>query len=77
METRKNCNNCAWFCHADRRCWAHQFELQDNPLVNHRDWTFAVKDPNLWICMYWTADGLTDEEREDTDALVTMDEVTA
>lgn len=71
----KNCNSCAWFCHADGRCWAHQFELQDNPIVNHRDWTCAVKDPNFALCMHWTADGLSDEERASLyeDALVTME----
>ena len=67
METKKNCNNCAWFCHADGRCYGSwsgcSYEIPD-----------VVKENG---CRDWTADGLEDWEREDADALVTMDEVIA
>ena len=65
---KKNCNNCAWFCHADGRCWKDS--IGENPA-----YPMTVKKD--WYCGCWTFDGLEDWEREDTDALMAMDEVNA
>ena len=58
----KNCETCAWYCHTDGMCYA---PLYTNP----------VEIPEWWgrRCLCWTADGLTKQEREDLDALVTME----
>ena len=53
-----NCNTCAWFCHADGKCYGAAYEG-------------AAVRPN---CADWTSDGLSDEERASLNALVTMEE---
>lgn len=61
METNcKKCNNCAWFCHADHRCYG---------ICN------GGKAPEWSVCGHWTFDGLEDWEREDCEqtALVAME----
>ena len=60
----KNCINCAWFCHADGKCYGVEGVPQGYPTV-----------PNGCECSTWTFDGLKDEEREELDALVTMETV--
>lgn len=54
----KNCMNCAWFCHSDQRCYG---------ICN------GGKAPKWSVCGHWTADGLSDQEREELDTLVTME----
>ena len=63
---KNTCNTCAWFCHSDGRCYGATFEGSRMSL--------ATRETG---CGRWSFDGLKDEEREDADALVTMDEVTA
>lgn len=56
----KNCNSCWWYCHSDGRCFR----------------TAALKGveaPKIQTCNEWAFDGLEDWEREDSDALVTME----
>ena len=57
----KNCNNCAWYCHADGKCYGAASDGTYLPLIN------------TGRCKNWAADGLSDEEREELDALVTME----
>ena len=62
----KKCSNCAWYCHADGRCYgsgpAHRCGAP-----------FAVQmDPRREGCGKWEFDGLEDWER--ADALMTMEE---
>ena len=55
----KNCNNCAWFCHMDGRCYGNAIRIE---------MTTTTTTDNY--CKNWTFDGLGDEERE---ALMTVD----
>ena len=58
----KNCNNCAWFCHSDRKCYGTEARLTGISLP---------KKPKTGTgCFAWSSDGLTDEER---DAFMTME----
>lgn len=57
-----NCNNCAWFCHADGRCYG-----------SDPDGNEALPVLNTGICHNWQFDGLEDWERE-PETLVTMAE---
>ena len=70
----KRCLNCAWFCHADSRCYAHQLEWENHAAVHgytlRFDSTFLVNDPDQVFCCNWSADGLEDWERE---ALMTVE----
>ena len=51
----KKCNNCAWFCHSDSRCYGTmKFTLGEPSSVN-----------KSWYCNNWSFDGLEDWERED------------
>ena len=56
-----NCNNCAWYCHLNGRCYAEA--IQDE---------LAVEVSPDDTCLDWTSDGLTDEEREEY-TLMTME----
>lgn len=48
-----DCKTCAWYCHADGKCYVPLYtEPMDIPEWMRRS------------CLCWTADGLTDEERE-------------
>lgn len=65
---KKNCANCAWFCHADGKCYGSwtgdAYEIPN-----------SVKESG---CRFWSADGLTDEERADLypqEALMTMETI--
>ena len=58
-----NCKNCAWFCHADGMCWAPGAASP---------WEVSETQKNIG-CMGWSFDGLEDWEREELDALVTME----
>lgn len=61
----KMCKNCAWFCHADGKCyWNAIVEELAEPV-----------SPD-GICRFWAFDGLSDQEREEyAMALMTMEEV--
>lgn len=76
MNSCKNCNNCAWFCHRDGKCYGN-----NGTIYGHRTVPETVKLP-YWNecreceyrdypvrCGAWSSDGLTDEER---DAFMTM-----
>ena len=59
----KKCKTCAWFCHADGKCYGTEIRLKGIGLP---------KKPKTGNgCCAWAFDGLEDWERE-TDALVTM-----
>lgn len=66
MTKCSNCNNCAWFCHSDGKCYGATFEGSRMSKA-----TFETG------CGRWSFDGLEDWEREELDALVTVDEVNA
>ena len=57
------CVSCAWFCHSDRKCYGADFKGQELCRATYETG-----------CGKWTADGLSDEEREELDALVTVEE---
>lgn len=48
----KTCFSCAWYCHADHECYAHEFGSMK---ITLRPWN---------NCEAWASDGLGDEERE-------------
>ena len=58
----KKCNNCAWYCHSSSKCYGNAIQ---------EELAFAVKPDDL--CRWWTHDGLTDQEREELDAVMTME----
>lgn len=63
MSICKNCSNCAWFCHADGKCYGTEARLNGIHLP---------KIPKTGDgCCAWTFDGLKEWERED--ALVTKE----
>ena len=62
----KNCMNCAWFCHADGKCYGTPFLLSG--LEVGATLTVPAEDG---CCRQWAFDGLEEWEREDT--LVTME----
>lgn len=64
----KNCNNCAWFCHANGACYGTEFMLTGQEIGVP---IFAPADKGA--CKDWTFDGLEDWEREQTGTLVTME----
>ena len=64
MTNCKNCNNCAWFCHADGKCYVPKGIYVSGRLI-----PFNV---NFACCQDWTSDGLEDWEREEH-TLVTME----
>lgn len=67
----KTCKNCAWYCHGDGRCYAHELERLETfkGYVWHtkQDWSFEVKDSENVFCSLWTFDGLEEWEREDSE----------
>ncbi len=79
--TNKRCTNCAWFCHADGRCYAHQIEWEGfardhkYELRKGFDMSYPVRKPDEVFCMLWTFDGLEDWEREEQPALMTMETI--
>ena len=63
----KKCENCAWFCHTDGKCYGTAARLSG--LV-------PASFPAVWqgsACETWTFDGLEEWEREETEALMTME----
>lgn len=66
--TNKKCSNCAWFCHADGKCYVPSSAEAFEP---------PYRLLQAFECNAWTFDGLEDWEREDQPALMTMDEVGA
>ena len=64
----KNCTNCAWFCHADGKCYGTEFILDGMEIG-----AVLTEAPEEGCCRDWAFDGLKDEEREELDALVTME----
>ena len=61
----KLCKNCWFFCHSNGRCY-------EDPRA-HCDEDYALKTDPESVCCAWSGDGLTVEEREELDALVTME----
>ena len=61
----RNCTNCAWYCHADGKCYGNPYHVGAELL-------FAASERS---CDDYAFDGLSDEEREELDALVTMETV--
>ena len=54
----KKCDNCAWYCHFDGRCYGNGAAL----CVGQ---PFAIKmDAETKGCSKWESDGLEDWERE-------------
>lgn len=79
MTTEKKCSNCAWFCHADGRCYAHQIDM-DQAFKGYKwhipepDWSYYVDEPERKFCSLWTFDGLEQWERDACEpALMTME----
>lgn len=62
----RTCNECAWYCHTDGRCYGNGAALA----VGH---PFAVAmDQNSRACGKWEFDGLEDWERDEScDLIVT------
>ena len=60
----QKCKNCAWFCHADGRCYGNYMGVGLE--------IFKPADQGNQ-CQDWTFDGLEDWEREETEALMTME----
>ena len=67
--TKKSCINCAWFCHADGKCYGTPFLLEG--LEVGAELTVPASEGS---CGDWASDGLSDQEREQY-ALVTMEAV--
>jgi hypothetical protein len=63
----KKCFNCWLYCHSDGKCYGDPRAQYDE------DYAIRVKADDL--CCAWSPDGLTAEEREEMDALMTMAEV--
>lgn len=66
----KNCNNCAWYCHADGFCYGKAFALGWKEYYAE-----LVRNPERTHCPSWAFDGLEDWERTDCETLVTMETV--
>lgn len=66
--SKKSCINCAWFCHADRKCYGTPFMLEGLEVG-----AVLTEAPEEGCCRDWAFDGLEDWEREPADALVTME----
>lgn len=61
---KMTCNNCAWYCHADGKCYGTEARLSGIALP---------KKPRTGNgCHAWSSDGLSDEEREEY-TLMTME----
>ena len=62
----KSCQNCAWYCHTDGKCYGGT-DISGRGAEYVRERALA--------CRVWTSDGLSDEERASLyeDALVTME----
>lgn len=58
----KKCKTCAWYCHTISKCYGNAIQEE-----------LAVEVSPDDVCRWWTADGLTDGEREELDALATME----
>lgn len=59
-----NCHNCAWYCHANGKCYGNAINDE-----------LAIGTEPDGYCQAWAYDGLDDWERDELDALVTMDSV--
>ena len=63
----KSCKNCAWYCHADGKCWGNTLNIGLEIFIPAAD----------ACCKDWTFDGLQNWERETCEpenALMTMEE---
>ena len=61
-EMKKQCANCAWFCHMDRKCYGIEGMNNGYPTI-----------PDGCECSLWAYDGLEDWERE-PETLMTMEQ---
>jgi len=66
MGNKKSCLTCAWFCHADGKCYGNPFMAIGVEVG--AELTVPAEEGS---CRDWASDGLEDWEREDT--LVTME----
>ena len=53
---QKKCGNCAWYCHADGKCYGTEHRLSGAVNAQHPHNYFGN-------CKAWTFDGLEDWER--------------
>ncbi len=57
----KKCETCAWFCHADGKCYGN------GTMIN--EYGFEIGLPTLeqdgWTCPLWAFDGLEEWERRE------------
>lgn len=60
-----NCKNCAWYCHADGKCYGN------NALLEGEDVGCFV-DTEIG-CRTWSFDGLKDWEREPEETFMTVE----
>ena len=59
-----SCKNCAWYCHSDGKCYGTDARL---------DGIVRAQKPIGIKCTFWQFDGLEDWEREESEALMTME----
>lgn len=66
----KNCKTCAWYCHSDGLCYG----IPMKPFQMGTEVVLAIGYPPIKNgCEYWAFDGLEEWEREETEALMTME----
>lgn len=53
------CFNCAWYCHADKKCYAMEIAP-----VNGCNQPIVIAEPKLYHCRDWQFDGCEDWMRE-------------
>ena len=59
------CKNCAWFCHADGKCYGNSALL--------RGIEIGMLANKVSGCVDWQFDGLEDWERVETETLMTVE----
>lgn len=59
------CKTCAWYCHADGKCYGTEQRLAG---------TCNAQSPHNWFgnCRFWQFDGLEDWERTDCEKTAFM-----
>lgn len=62
------CKSCAWYCHADGKCYGNLF--LPNGFEVGAKLTFPAEKGR---CKDWQFDGLEDWEREETETLMTVE----
>lgn len=62
---KNKCSNCWFYCHRNGKCY--------EDIRSHYDEAYAFTADPEEVCCAWSPDGLTADERENLDALVTME----